>query len=133
MTFSSKIILLCALVFPAALATAHHSHAMFEDAQEVTLNGKVTAIRFINPHAKMLIEVENEAGEKAMWDIEMSDVNSMMTRGINRATFSVGDDVSIIVNPLRNGRPGGNYARIISINGVHNMAEGSNWDPAHPE
>ena len=52
-------------------------------------------------------------------------------RGIAANTFQVGYEVAITINPLRNGRLGGNYTRIEKINGVQNAATGNNWVPAH--
>jgi hypothetical protein len=112
---------------PVTQAWAHHSHAMFDDAQEITIVGKVTAVRFANPHVYLMLEGAVEGGEMRMWAIEMSHIGNMITRGVNAETFKVGDDVSITVNPLRNGQGGGNYSRIESINGVTNTAEGNAW------
>lgn len=105
----------------------HHSHAMFDDSQELTISGKVLGIRFVNPHVRMLMEVENANGEMERWDIEMSTVSNMMSRGINATTFCTGCDISISVNPLRDGGHGGNYTRVESINGMMNTAEGGTW------
>jgi len=109
---------------------AHHSHAMFDDSQEVTITGKVVGLRFANPHVRMLMEVENENGEMERWDIEMSTVSNMTSRGVNAATFAQGTELTISVNPLRDGGQGGNYSRVEMINGVLNAAEGSMWSPA---
>ena len=111
-------------------AQAHHSHAMFDDGKEATLTGKVAAVSYMNPHVYLSIEIKgaNDAPEK--WSIEMSHIGNMIGRGVLRDTMKVGDAVVLTMNPLRDGKNGGSYTRIISINGVKNSAEGSNWAAA---
>jgi hypothetical protein len=110
-------------------ALAHHSHAMFDMGQEVTVAGTVSAIRFANPHVFLLLEVADDNGGPSLWTVEMSTVSNMIRRGIAANTFKVGDEVTVTMNPLRNGQSGGNYTRIESINGVQNTADGSSWSP----
>lgn len=49
------------LIAPAALA--HHSHAMFDQSQEVTIDGTVSNYVFSNPHAFLYVDVAEESGE----------------------------------------------------------------------
>ena len=106
---------------------AHHSHAMFDDAREVTITGTVAAIRFSNPHVYLLVEVAEDNGEVSQWAIEMSTVRNMINRGVSANTFHVEDEVVIRVNPLRSGQAGGNYTHIVSINGVSNTTSDNSW------
>lgn len=117
----------------AGPARAHHSHAMFDDAREVTVTGTVTAVRFANPHVYVMINGAPEGEEARMWAIEMSHIGNMNARGVYADTFQKGLDVTITVNPLRNGQAGGNYTHIDSINGVTNTAEGNAWSDQPPE
>jgi len=123
----SAAVALSALMMPAI---AHHSHAMFDMASEVAVSGTVSAVRFRNPHVYLLLEVEDTSGETSRWTVEMSTIGNMIDRGIDANTFSQGDEVTIKVNPLRNGNSGGNYTRVESINGVENTAADDNWAPA---
>jgi hypothetical protein len=119
-----------AVFAPKMPTLAHHSHAMFDDGQEITLTSTVAAIRFTNPHVYLLLEVMDDNGTTSKWTIEMSTVGNMTNRGIAANTFQLGDEVAITVNPLRNGQRGGNYTRIEEINGVRNSASGNSWAPA---
>jgi len=123
------ILLISVLCLGANNLFAHHSHSMFDADAEITLNGKVVGLRYANPHIRMLLEVENESGQMQRWDIEMSTIVNMRSRGVTRETLAVGNEIVITVNPLRDGGFGGNYGRIHSVNGVMNAAEGSNWSP----
>ena len=54
-----SILLLVTLVLPAVLS-AHHSTALNFSQERVTLNGTVTDLKWINPHASFVFVVENE-------------------------------------------------------------------------
>lgn len=108
-------------------ARAHHSHAMFDEGKETTITGKVAAVSYMNPHVYVSIEVQGAGNAPEKWSIEMSHIGNMMSRGVMRDTIKVGDEVVLTMNPLRDGKNGGSYTRIVSINGVKNTAEGPNW------
>ena len=129
---SKVIVFFMTTCFLASVAPvmAHHSHAMFDAETEITISGKVAGLRYANPHVRLLVEAENEAGEIERWDVEMSTIVNMRTRGVNRSTFPQGADISLVVNPLRDGGQGGNLVHINSINGVENSAESGNWAPS---
>ena len=47
----------------------------------------------------------------------MSNISNMESRGIYRSTFKTGDVVTVTVNPLRDGRRGGNYTSVVAADG----------------
>lgn len=108
---------------------AHHSHAMFDDSREVTVSGTVAGVSYANPHVYLSVETTGGNGQTERWSVEMSHIGNMMNRGVHAGTISVGDAITISMNPLRSGQKGGNYTRIVSINDVENAAEGSAWAP----
>ena len=103
------------LVAPAALA--HHSHAMFDNTRDVTINGTVSGYVFSNPHAFLYVDVEEENGETVQYWIEMVNIPTMLRGGMNLNTFEDGDAVSVNMHPLRDGRPGGSFTTITSADG----------------
>ena len=44
----------------AVPAWAHHTHAMYEPEQRITLNGTVKEFQWINPHSWLYLIVTNE-------------------------------------------------------------------------
>lgn len=114
----TSILALVAVAGWHVAAHAHHSHAMFDHTRTVTVTGTVTNYSFRNPHVYLWIDVESEAGEVENWAIEMSTISNMLGRGINAGTFTAGDVVTVTVNPLRDGRPGGNYTSIVAADGT---------------
>jgi hypothetical protein len=105
-----------ALASGAALI-AHHSHAMFDTSREVTITGTVKSFLYRNPHVFLHVETKGEDGKAMSWSVEMSNTANMERRGIYRGTFKPGDVVTVTVNPLRDGRPGGNYTSIKAADG----------------
>lgn len=55
---------------PAALQ-AHHSVALNFTDEEITLQGTIASLRWVNPHCTFVLEVENDAGETEEWMVEM--------------------------------------------------------------
>ena len=96
---------------------AHHSHSMFDMTSEVTITGTVTVFSYRNPHVFLHVDVKNEKGEVVSWTVEMSNISNMQSRGVFGSTFKVGDVVSVKVNPLKDGRFGGNYTSVTAADG----------------
>ena len=112
--FITAFVAVCVLV---ATASAHHSHSMFDMTKEVSLTGTVTSFSYRNPHVFLYVDVKNEKGEVVSWAVEMSNISNMQSRGIYLSTFKVGDLVTVKVNPLKDGRLGGNYTSIVAADG----------------
>ena len=75
---------------------AHHSNDYhFDPDVSVTVEGTVSGFRFINPHARLLIDVTGENGEIVTWDCEMSGANSLMRRGWTQEVFQPGDEIVV--------------------------------------
>ena len=101
------------LAFAAAPAAAHHSHVMFDSTTEETITGTVKSFAFQNPHVYLFVNVaERGSGEIITYVVEMSYVQNMITHGITATTFKQGDRVTVKMNPLRDGRPGGSYITV---------------------
>ena len=95
-----------AAAFAAPPVLAHHSFAMFDTREQVTLSGTVREFQWTNPHSWLQLEVAGE--ERAVeYSIELGSPNTMSRRGWRRTTFKTGDRVSVTMNPMRDGSPGG--------------------------
>ncbi len=111
-------LLAAAMVFGvSAPALSHHSHAMFDHNQEVTVTGTVTVMSFRNPHVFLYVDVEEENGETVNYWIEMSNLPNMIRRGIGVNTFKPGDVITVNMHPLSDGRPGGSYTTVVAADG----------------
>ncbi len=92
-----------ALFAAPAAAWAHHSFAMFDQTKQVTVAGTVKDFEWTNPHA--FIEVEDAQGKT--WGVELNSPNNLVRQGWKRTILKAGDKISVTLNPLRDGRPGG--------------------------
>jgi hypothetical protein len=101
----------------SAPAGAHHSHAMFDHDKEVTVTGTVTQWVFRNPHVFLYVDAKSETGETATYVVEMSNIANMLKVGFTARTFKAGDQVTVTLHPLIDGRPGGNYIVATSADG----------------
>jgi len=108
-----------ALLAIAAVASAHHSSAMFDREKQVTISGTVTEFTWTNPHASFRVDVPNVAGKMESWAIEMNSPNNLVHAGWKRSTIKPGDKVTVKINPLRDGRPGGLYIGITLPDGKY--------------
>ena len=116
--------------FPRALAVClglllsapgwtHHSGAMFDRTRTATVTGTVTEFNWTNPHSSFRIDVADANGNIASWAIEMNSPNNLVREGWKRSSIKPGDKVTVVVNPLRDGRPGGSYISITLADGRH--------------
>ena len=77
-------------------ASGHHAFsAEFDEDAPVELTGKVIRARWINPHAWIHIEVENDDGSKTEWMVEGGTPNALMRTGINRKSLPIGTEIVV--------------------------------------
>ena len=93
---------------------------MFDLEAETTIEGNVKQFVFTNPHVYLYVNVvQTEGAPTKTFLIEMSHVQNMISRGILASTFKSGDHITLTMNPLRDGRPGGSYVSVIDARGKH--------------
>ncbi len=102
-----RLALAAAALLLAAPALAHHSFAMFDNTRSVTLHGKVTLFQWTNPHGYLEIDADQPGGAVKHFTLEMTSINMMSRGGWTSRTVKAGDEVTVYVAPLRDGRPGG--------------------------
>lgn len=100
-----------ATVVPATAPSAHHSFAMFDSEQQVWLEGTVTQFQWTNPHTFIQLSVES-GGRTQVWSLEGGSPNILSRNGWRRTVLRPGDEVRVLINPLRNGRPGGAFLEV---------------------
>ena len=85
-----------------ALAFAHHSTGGFYDRSvTVEITGTVKEFFWRNPHVGLMLEVENDAGEFEMWDIEGGAWNSVQRNGVTPETVTAGETIRVAGAPAR--------------------------------
>lgn len=102
----------------ATAALAHHSGAMYDSTRTQTISGKVTEFNWVNPHSSFKVEVAAADGKPEIWGIEMNTPQNLVRSGWKRTTIKPGDEVTVVVRPMRNGTPGGSYVSITLADGT---------------
>jgi hypothetical protein len=114
---------LITLVGAAALGTsvpviAHHAFAAEFDANKrLQLEGTVTKMEWINPHAWMHIEVKKPDGTTEEWMIEGGTPNTLLRRGITRDSLKVGTIVKVYGYQAKDGSKRANGRDLTLQNG----------------
>jgi len=108
-----------ALLAMGGIALAHHSFAMFDQENPVELNGTVKEWKYTAPHAFIILEVKDPDGTGQVWSLEGGAPSGLIRDGWTRKTLKPGDELKMMIDPLRSGAPGGawNVNRIKFKNG----------------
>jgi hypothetical protein len=101
-------------------AGAHHSFAMFDQTQRVTLKGTVSEFQWTNPHAFIQLAVTNSAGVREEWSIELNSPNNLKRQGWSSTSLKPGDQVTLVTYPLRdmNDHKGGLFIEVTKADGT---------------
>jgi hypothetical protein len=94
-----------ALLGAARLAYAHHSTAMYDMANPVTVKGTVKRFEWTNPHAFIFLDVKDDKGGSTEWEIELMSLNHLRSYGWIRTTVKAGDVISATGGAARSGAP----------------------------
>jgi hypothetical protein len=103
-TVSSALVGLL-LMAPVTAALAHHSFAAQYDGKKSTMiEGTVTKVEWMNPHAYFFVDVEDpKTGKVATWSCEMAAPAVLIRSGWTRNALKVGDQVSVAGSLSRDG------------------------------
>jgi len=112
--------LLTTIVLAVAIpAAAHHSFAaVFDVEMPVTVSGEVTKVEWMNPHAWIYVDVENDEGDVESWSFELGSPNGLRRRGWSRNTVQPGDEISVTGYRARDGSLRANVASIVLADGT---------------
>src|ERR1041384_5854445 len=112
MTRTAVFSVIAALVLLAPPpASAHHANASLYTSKKVTLKGTVTEWLWANPHCFLKIDAMDDTGGVRNWALETQNPTGMTQRGWSRNSFKVGDDVTVVIEAVKNGAPIGRIVR----------------------
>jgi Family of unknown function (DUF6152) len=107
-----------AITLTGPMAVAHHSFAMFDQAKEVTLQGTVKEFQWTNPHSFIELAAMNADGSVDIWSVELNSPNNLKRQGWKSDSLQTGDKVTLVLNPLRDGRKGGLFISVTRPDGL---------------
>lgn len=95
---------LCGVVALTAPARAHHSFAaQYDSTKQVTLEGTITKVEWMNPHAYFYLDVVDDQGKVVNWAVEGGAPNVLYREGWKPTTLKQGDKVAILGSRARDG------------------------------
>jgi hypothetical protein len=97
-------------------ALAHHSFAMFDQEKQTKLVGVIKEVQWTNPHIWVQVLVKDTSGKDVEWSIEGGSPNGLSHQGWKRSSLKPGDQVEVVIHPLKNGDKGGSLMRV-SVDG----------------
>ena len=96
---------------------AHHGNAEFDIGKRVTVKGTVTNWSWSNPHCLLYLDVKDENGSSVPWVLETQPPRSVAATGFSQRTFKPGDEVTITLEPVKNGKRLGRILEVVLPNG----------------
>lgn len=104
-------LIICAPLF------AHHGNAAIDVEKKVALKGTVTEWMWANPHCWLKFDVKDDKGNVVHWVAETNNLADMIERGWSMRTFKPGDQVTVTVEPVKNGNPAGRIVEVVLPDG----------------
>lgn len=115
--FAGSVACLFVLFMAVIPVFAHHGNAAFDSDKRVTLKGTVTEWFWANPHCFLQFDAKDDSGNVVHWVAEASNPPDMINRGWTKGVLKVGDQITVTVIPVKNGKPIGRIAAVVLPNG----------------
>ena len=96
---------------------AHHGAAEYDNTKTVSLQGTVTALQYLNPHALILFNVKDDKGQTTEWTAELQSPNLLSRRGWSRSTLKPGDQIIVTGHPVKNGAKAMSGQKVVFTDG----------------
>lgn len=95
---------------------AHHSAAMYDFKKSEEATGVVKAVRVINPHMSLTLEVSDAKGAKDV-EFEGHSLNNFYRAGWRPNMIKVGDKIKVRFAPRKDQEPGGFVSAFVTADG----------------
>jgi len=104
---------------------AHHGNNSYDSGKRITQKGIVTQWIWSNPHCLLRYDVKDDNGQVVHWLAETQAPINMVAGGWRQTSFKPGDEITITVEPMKNGRTAGRIEDVTLPNGttLHGQTE----------
>jgi hypothetical protein len=97
---------------------AHHSfEAEYDASKPIKIQGTVTKVEWMNPHARFYVDAKDENGAVKNWNFELGSPNVLKRQGWQRDSLKVGDQVTVEGYLAKDGSALANARRVTLADG----------------
>jgi hypothetical protein len=109
---TSIVLAVCGLLLAVAPGQAHHALMSQYDitGKELTFEGVLLKMEWINPHSMLHLEVTGADGAKSVWKFQTTGAGALRQRGLGRDSeggLKIGEKYTVTGFAARNGTPMG--------------------------
>jgi hypothetical protein len=96
---------------------AHHGNAAYDTEKKITVKGTVTEWFWANPHCVLQLDAKDENGQTVHWSTETENPTTMSHSGWSKTSFKPGDEITVTMITVKNGKPIGRIVEVVLPNG----------------
>lgn len=111
------LVLIASIILCSSVAFAHHGTANYDTTKSVTVKGTVTSFQFINPHVMIAVGVKDDQGNIVNWQGGLTSPNHLERNGWTKDTVKVGEVLTLVGFPAKNGAPEMWIQKVVRSNG----------------
>ena len=111
--YMSAVVAGCGLFLTTSPVLAHH-FTPHDSEKAISIVGKLSRLEWVNPHARLFLDVTDNTGKVATWEIELGGIAALTSRGWTRLALRAGDVVTVDAFPWK-GRVNAAVARDVRL------------------
>ena len=115
--FLMVVALMVGVLFVSGAALAHHGNVGYDSGKVLKQKGVVTQWIWSNPHCLLRYDVKGDDGQVVHWIAETQAPVNMVAGGWRPQSMKPGDEITITIEPMKDGRPAGRIETILLPNG----------------
>src|SRR5262249_32065505 len=133
MRLVGAIIAVVLLLVPLTVQAHHAFAAAFDENRPLNLQGTVTRVELVNPHAWIWMDVKGPDGKVVNWGIEGGPPTNLFRNGITKTSLPIGTEIKVFAYQAKNGESKGVGVFVEYLDGrkvfMGGSAPGANGQP----
>ena len=98
------VVVALGLLLISVPVNAHHAFAAaFDENKPLNLQGTVTKVELVNPHAWLWIDVKGPDGKMVNWGIEGGPPTNLFRNGITKTSLPIGTEIKVFAYQAKSG------------------------------
>ena len=131
------VVVAAGLFLAAMPVMAHHAFAAaFDENKPLNLQGKITKVELVNPHAWLWMDVTAPDGKVVNWGIEGGPPTNLFRNGITKTSLPIGTEIKVFAYQAKSGESKCVGVFVEYLDGrkvfMGGSAPGANSQPATP-